>query len=170
VAQRTEKSARSLPDNDPRNRPTPGAGGSPPHVGGPRPAVSPREVSRRSMAAIRAKDRQGWLDLFADDAIVEDPIGPSMLDPEGGGHRGLDAIARFFDEVIAPNELVDFKITSSYECGHEVANVGTIEITFPGGTQIASVDLVSTYRVDDSGRLVALRAYWEPDKIRLRDA
>jgi steroid Delta-isomerase len=163
VAHGAEKSTAPLPRTGGEDTVTPSAGGS-------ASAVSPREVSRRSMAAIRAKDRQGWLDLFTEDAIVEDPIGPSMLDPEGRGHRGRGAIGRFFDEVIAPNELVDFKITSSYECGHEVANVGTIEITFPGGTQIATVDLVSTYRVDDTGRLVALRAYWEPDKIRIRDA
>jgi hypothetical protein len=26
--------------------------------------------------------------VFPDDAIVEDPIGPSHFDPEGKGHRG----------------------------------------------------------------------------------
>ena len=50
--------------------------------------VTAREMSKRSMAAIEGKDRDGWLSLFAEDAVVEDPIGPSMLDPEGLGHRG----------------------------------------------------------------------------------
>ena len=35
----------------------------------PRPA-------RASMAAVEAGDRDAWLGLFADDAVVEDPIGP----------------------------------------------------------------------------------------------
>ena len=55
--------------------------------------VTPREMSKRSMAAIETKDRDGWLSLFAEDAVVEDPIGPSMLDPEGLGHRGKEAIS-----------------------------------------------------------------------------
>ena len=122
------------------------------------------------MAAIEGKDRQAWLALFTEDGVVEDPIGPSMFDPEGLGHRGKDAIGKFFDEVIFPNDQVKFTIRSSYECGPEVANVGTIDITLPGGSQIVSVDLVSTYRIDDDGFLTALRAYWEADQMRFRDA
>ena len=37
------------------------------------------------MAAVAAGDRSAWLALFADNAVVEDPIGPSMFDPEGAG-------------------------------------------------------------------------------------
>ena len=59
-----------------------------------------RAASQRSMAAVSAGDRAAWLALFADDAVVEDPIGPSMFDPDGAGHRGLDAVAAFFDTVI----------------------------------------------------------------------
>ena len=70
-----------------------------------------------------------------------------MFDPDGLGHAGKDAIGKFFDEVISPNDQIKFEIRSSYECGSEVANVGTIDITLPGGSQVASVDLVSTYRV-----------------------
>jgi steroid Delta-isomerase len=131
--------------------------------------ASAREMSKRSMAAIEALDREAWLALFTDDAVVEDPIGPSMFDPEGNGQRGKDEIGAFFDNVIGPNDKIEFKIHSSYECGNEVANVGTIEITFPGGKQIASVDLVSTYRIGPDGRLVALRAFWEQDNLRFRD-
>lgn len=133
-------------------------------------AVSAREVSKRSMAAIEGKDRQAWLALFSEDGVVEDPIGASMFDPEGLGHRGKEAIGKFFDEVIFPNDRIEFKIHSSFECGNEVANVGTIDITLPGGSQIASVDLVSTYYVNEDGLLTALRAYWEAEQMRFRDA
>jgi steroid delta-isomerase len=133
-------------------------------------ALSPREVSKRSMAAIESKDRQAWLALFTEDGVVEDPIGPSMFDPEGLGHRGKAAIGKFFDEVIFPNDSIKFTIRLSYESGSEVANVGTIDITLPGGSQIASVDLVSTYRIDTDGFLTALRAYWEADQMRFREA
>ncbi|EUA23028.1 putative ketosteroid isomerase-like protein [Mycobacterium xenopi 4042] len=44
-------------------------------------------AGRRSREAVQAKDKQAWLEVFADDAIVEDPIGPSAFDPEGQGHR-----------------------------------------------------------------------------------
>ena len=47
-----------------------------------------RDLGRASMAAVEAGDRAAWLALFADDAVVEDPVGPSAFDPEGHGHRG----------------------------------------------------------------------------------
>ena len=42
-----------------------------------------RAAAQASMAAVAAGDRSAWLALFADNAVVEDPIGPSMFDPEG---------------------------------------------------------------------------------------
>jgi len=124
-----------------------------------------RLASRRSMAAVEAGDREGWLALFADDAVVEDPIGPSPLDPDGAGRRGKAEIAAFYDTVIAANP-VRFDIRESYAAGDEVANVGTITTTFPDGNR-AVVEGVYTYRVGADGRLVALRAYWEFDQMRI---
>ena len=126
-----------------------------------------RELARRSQAAVRAKDRSGWLDLFAADAIVADPIGPSPLDPAGDGHRGLSAIAAFYDTVIAPNEQITFEIERSYLCGDEVADVGIIRTTLPGGRHVVVVRGVYTYRGDRTGKIAALRAYWEFDAAEI---
>jgi steroid Delta-isomerase len=129
-----------------------------------------RQLARRSQAAVRAKDREAWLRLFAADAVVADPIGPSPLDPPGSGHRGLAAIAAFYDAVIAPNEEISFEIERSYLCGDEVADVGTIRTTLPGGNHVAVVRGVYTYRSDGAGRLAALRAYWEFDTAEIIEA
>ena len=124
-----------------------------------------RDAARTSMQAVEAGDRAAWLALFAADACVEDPIGPSMFDPQGAGHRGPQAIAAFYDTVIASGR-VEFSIRESYAAGNECANVGTITTTLPDGTR-AIVEGVYTYRVDGDGRIVALRAYWEPARMRL---
>jgi steroid Delta-isomerase len=124
-----------------------------------------RELGQASMAAVEARDRQAWLALFADDAVVEDPVGPSMFDPDGKGHRGHEAIAAFYDNVIAANESIAFTITQSFLCGDEVANVGVIRITFAGGSAV-DVDGVYTYRMSPEGKIASIRAFWEPDAIR----
>jgi ketosteroid isomerase-like protein len=115
------------------------------------------------MAAVEAGDRDGWLALFTDDAVVEDPIGPSPLNPEGGGRRGKEAIAGFWDEVISMGR-VRFTLRESYACGAECANVGRITTTLPDGNR-SIVEGVYTYRVDDAGRIEALRAFWEFDAM-----
>ena len=126
-----------------------------------------RELGIRSRAAVSAGDREGWLALFADDAVVADPIGPSPFDPEGKGHVGREAIAAFYDTVIAPSEAISFEITESYLCGDEAADVGVIRTTLAGGTHQAVVRGVYTYRSDGAGRLAALRAFWEFDALEL---
>lgn len=124
-----------------------------------------RRAAELSMAAVEAGDRDRWLALFADDAVVEDPIGPSPLDATGAGRHGKAAIAEFYDSIVAPNDVA-FAITASYVGGHEVANVGTITTTFADGTR-AMVEGVYTYRVNDEGLITALRAYWEFDQMRV---
>jgi steroid delta-isomerase len=129
-----------------------------------------RELARRSQAAVAAKDRDAWLSLFASDAVVQDPIGPSPLDPLGAGHRGRDAIAAFYDNVIAPPERITFEIERSYQCGDEVADVGVIRTTLAGGQHVAVVRGVYTYRSNGAGQLAALRAFWEFDAVELTRA
>ncbi len=130
-------------------------------------AVTARELGIASRAAVEAKDRDRWLGLFADDAVVQDPIGPSPFDPEGKGHRGKDAIAAFYDNVIAGSEAITFEIERSYLCGDEVADVGIIRTTLAGGKHMAVVRGVYTYRSNGQGQLAALRAFWEFDATEL---
>jgi ketosteroid isomerase-like protein len=133
-------------------------------------AASARDLARRSQAAVRAKDRAAWLGLFAPDAVVQDPVGPSPFDATGAGHCGPAAIAAFYDTVIAPNELITFDIEHSYLCGNEVADVGVIRTVLPGGAHAAIVHGVYTYRSNGAGQIAALRAFWEFDKAELVEA
>ncbi len=126
-------------------------------------AHAARRAARRSMAAVERNDRDAWLANFAADAIVEDPIGASALDPEGSGHRGSTAIAAFWDANIGPNQI-SFSIEASYAAGSECANVGRITTAFPDGAR-AIVEGVFTYRVDEAGLVSALRAYWQIDDL-----
>ncbi|HVB90580.1 MAG TPA: nuclear transport factor 2 family protein [Acidimicrobiales bacterium] len=129
--------------------------------------LTARELAIRSRAAVQAGDRAGWLDLFAPDAVVQDPVGPSAFDPEGRGHHGPQAIAAFYDAVIAPSEAISFEIEQSYLCGDEVADVGVIRTTIDGGTHEAMVRGVYLYRSNGAGKLASLRAFWEFDALEL---
>jgi len=129
--------------------------------------LNARELGIRSRAAVHAKDRDGWLDLFAPDALVQDPVGPSAFDPDGKGHHGREAIAAFYDTVIASSEAVDFEINESYLCGDEVADVGIIRTTLAGGQHQAIVHVVMIYRSNGAGKIASLRAYWEFDQLEL---
>jgi hypothetical protein len=120
------------------------------------------EAGRRSRDAVTARDKEAWLAVFADDAVVEDPIGPSAFDPDGTGHRGRTAISAFWDVAIAPTTRIEFHFRDTFQCGDEEANVGHILIT--RGEYQVTAEGVFTYRADAEGKMVALRAYWEVDR------
>jgi len=122
-----------------------------------------RAASQRSMRCVEQKTKAAWLDLFADDALIEDPVGISPLDPEGKGHRGKAAIGTFWDTFIAPSDI-KFDIRHSYAGGNEVANVGVITTTTPDGTT-ALAEGVFVYKINDAGKLVSLRAFWEFERM-----
>ena len=127
-----------------------------------------RELSQKSVAAIEAGDKEAWLALFADDAVLEDPVGVSMFDETGRGHRGKEAIGAFYDSVVAGNQ-VHFDVRESYGHDGEVANVVTITTTLPDGSK-AIVDAVSCYRAAPDGKLASLRALWSTDEMRFESA
>jgi steroid Delta-isomerase len=82
-----------------------------------------RRASQRSAVTVARGVKEDWLDLFAPDGVVEDPVGPSMFDPEGRGHRGRDAIGRFWDLAIAHVQEFRFTIEDSFANGDSCANV-----------------------------------------------
>jgi len=124
------------------------------------PAQLASAMSRRN---VMGKNRAAWLELFAEDAVLQDPVGVSPLDPSGLGHRGKEAIGRFWDMVIAPGN-VEMIVRESYPAGDECANVVTIVNRMPGGVEI-STETVICYRVDSRGKIVSLKAYWEFEKV-----
>jgi len=44
------------------------------------------QMSLRSRECLKTKDKARWLAMWAEDGIIEDPIGPTILDPDGKGH------------------------------------------------------------------------------------
>ena len=122
------------------------------------------EMSKKSMAMSEAKDRDGWLGLFADDAVVEDPVGPSFVDAEGKGQRGKEAITAFYDNVVSQSESLKFAIRQTIECGDEVINIGELRITLPGN-QVGIVQIANIYKVNAEGKLASLRSFWEQDNL-----
>lgn len=122
-----------------------------------------RAASQRSYAAVSAGDLDTWLTVYAEDAVIEDPVGPSMFDPEGRGHHGHDGIRAFWKAAIEPIARFRFVITDSHANGSHCANIGRITTTFEDGGE-SDTDLVMVYEVGDDGRVVSMRAYWEPER------
>ena len=106
-----------------------------------------------------AGDKEAWLGLMAEDVVVEDPIGTAPTNPSGEGVRGKEALAAFFDQNMAPNQIT-VEARDSRTAGHESAHHLTLTTRFPNGTE-ARVSGIFTYRVNEAGKLTNLRGFWE---------
>jgi len=122
-----------------------------------------RRISQRSYDAVSRKAKDEWLALFAEDAVLEDPVGPSFFDPDGKGHRGRDGIGAFWDLAIAPIAEFHATIVDSFANGNHCANVGTFSIKLEDGTR-SETELVAVYRLNDDGLIESMRAHWEIDR------
>jgi steroid delta-isomerase len=126
-------------------------------------------ASQASWRCVQAGDKEGWLGLMTDDVLIEDPIGPSVTNPEGKGARGKEAVAAFFDRNIAGNRLtVTCEETFPSSSPLEVAHILVLRAEFPAGGA-STVRGVFTYRVDEAGKLAAMRGYWRVEDMTFEE-
>lgn len=121
------------------------------------------DAARDAMAAVSAGDRKAWLDLYADEAVLEDPVGGSPLDPDGSGLRGRAALEGFWDMIIGPNDF-RIEISRSHSGGSETAVVATVHGRYANGAEV-SYDGVFVYEVGDDRKIRSVRAFWDLDAV-----
>ena len=104
-------------------------------------------AARKSWACVQEKRKEDWLDMMADDVVIEDPIGVSVLDPDGKGHRGKGAVRAFYEKHMEPADI-KIDVHESWAVGNESAHLMSIATSYPNGTT-TTVRSIFTYRVDD---------------------
>jgi steroid delta-isomerase len=120
------------------------------------------QMSLRSRGYLKTRDKEGWLSMWAEDGIIEDPIGPSVLDPDGTGHSTPAAREAFYDQNIANSEI-EYIIHDTYTAHLECANIVTLNVVLnmDGKRYSQQVNGVFTYSCNEEGKLTALRGFWE---------
>ena len=127
-----------------------------------KPQTKAQELGFLSRDYAVAKDKKNWLALFDKDAIVQDPIGKSPLDPEGNGHQGIAAIEKFYDTVIANGDIA-FNILESIPCANECANYAQI-VNLVGEVKIET-KMIVIYQINSNNKIQSLRAFWDYQKM-----
>lgn len=122
-------------------------------------------AAQSSWRCVQARDKQGWLDLMADDIRIEDPIGKAPTNPSGEGIVGKSELGAFFDRHIATSTIA-ITTHESFAAGKESAHHLTLRTTFENGVTTV-VDGIFTYRVDDDGKLSSLRGFWALEDMQV---
>lgn len=118
----------------------------------------------QSPTAAAAHDRDGWVDLFAPDGRIEDPVGSRP-------HRGRRRIERFYDTFIGPRDIV-FHRDLDIVAGHTVIRDLTLEVAM-GSSVLMHIPAYLRYdlrSIDDRLRIARLQAFWELPSMVLQFA
>jgi len=112
-----------------------------------------REVVEQYVALVGAGRGNSVVDLYTDDATVEDPVGTEV-------RRGRAAIAEFYgglEGIDAEARLIDCRVA-----GHEA--VFAFELATKAGDDTYVVSPFDHMVFDEDGRITAMRAFWAPER------
>jgi ketosteroid isomerase-like protein len=118
------------------------------------------ETAKASPAAVARHDKEEWLGLFAQDGVVEDPVGAAPH--QAGGSAGKLALDRFWDTFIAPNAIT-FHVARDIVATHHVVRDVDIEIRSSTGMQLHVPTYILYELCEENGELKVARlaAHWE---------
>ena len=122
---------------------------------------------RANMNSIRYAsegNKDAWLALYAEDAIVHDPVGKSPMDPTGEGHRGKAAIEHFWDTVIGPSS-VTIVADKRWISGDRCCCVAQVAHNDMGDGKVTHCDMLALYEVNDEGLITRMAAHWDFDDM-----
>ena len=100
-------------------------------------------------------DLEGLLELFADDAAIEDPVGTDW-------REGKEVLRAFYAEAcqgVAKAELTG----NPRVAGNEVAFPFNVTAGAPG--QQVVINIIDIFKFNEDGKIATMRAFWGGDNV-----
>lgn len=108
-------------------------------------------VVNRYVEAFDKADMNIIREIYADDAIVEDPVGTDQ-------HIGIEAVCAFYEGALASGAKL--KVTGPVRSAANTA-------AFPFQVQMTgmSIDIIDVFEFNEDGKVTSMKAYWGPDNM-----
>ena len=117
------------------------------------------QANMDSIRLASAGDKESWLALYADDAVVQDPVGISPFDATGEGHVGKEAISKFWDDVIGPSNIT-IEVHARIPSGDRACAVHQTASNSLGGDLTTEVEMIAVYELNEAGKIQRMSAFW----------
>lgn len=108
-------------------------------------------VVNRYVEAFDKADMDIIRDIYAADAVVEDPVGTEP-------HEGIEAICEFYK--VGLESGAKLALTGPCRCaGNAVA--------FPFQVQMSgmNIDIIDVFEFNEEGKIASMKAYWGPENM-----
>jgi steroid delta-isomerase len=105
--------------------------------------------------------KEAFLDNFAPDAWIEDPVGTPRLE-------GREAIGAFYDQTMTLSDSISLRATGPARIVAGEAAFAFQARPVIGGSTF-QIDIIDVMTFDDDGRITTMRAFWDPAEMRPAD-
>ena len=120
-----------------------------------------RRIVQQLIDALAAGDAARIVELYAEDATVEDPVGTEPL-------RGRVAIAELYDRAVAMGARIELVTPIRASHGLAAAMAFNVRVNTPQGEMCIAV--VEVLEFDATLKITRMRAYWAPDDVSMMPA
>ena len=115
---------------------------------------SMKAAMRAYIDCFNAGDLEGVLDLYAENASAEDPVGTPV-------HQGKDALRQFYVTAIETKGQLELVAPMRGSQGNCAAMAFDVKLNLPSGP--ATVRVIDVMSFDEECRITSMRAFWGPD-------
>jgi ketosteroid isomerase-like protein len=127
------------------------------------------EANKKSVKYASEGNKEAWLALYAEDAVIADPVGVSPMDSTGKGHHGIAAIEQFWDTVIGPSNI-EIRVDKRWTSGDYCCCVAQVARNDLGDGKYTDCDMLAVYEVNEHGLITRMQAHWDFDELMERIA
>jgi steroid delta-isomerase len=91
-------------------------------------------------------------EIYADDAVIEDPVGTDPL-------VGIEAVRGFYEKAFGMGATLE--LTGAPRCAGD-------SVAFPFQVRAGDmrIEIIDVFEFDEQGKVCNMRAYWGPDNTR----
>ena len=117
-----------------------------------------RKTIETYMATFTAEDREGWMDLFAEGAWIEDPVGTPR-------RNGREEIGAFWDETHSVPDAIELRPLGIITV---IGNEGIFNMQARAtlGGAVFGIDIIDLMTFDDDGKITTMRAFFDQTAMK----
>ncbi|NES84102.1 MAG: ketosteroid isomerase [Moorea sp. SIO2B7] len=108
-------------------------------------------------ANMAAMNSAGWLDIFAEDAVIYDPVGSPPKKPYEDAQQFFDLLSRFYEKM-------DLSQDHIFIAGNGAAVKWTMRVVAKNGKN-ASTEGISVFEMNDANKIQQVSSYWDESSI-----
>lgn len=121
------------------------------------PAAQVEAGVRAYLHSWRSADAVARANLFAEDAVLEDPVGASPVE-------GKAALLAFWARAEGPHAKFEPELVRLTVCGDEAIAVFNLHVEFAGAGK-AVLRIIDNFQFDAQGKIRRLRAFWDQQSV-----